>query len=382
MRIVLVVAAGLLLVGCQPEERATAPETSRVPDWAQDQVVYQIFPERFANGDSTNDPTRETLERPLRNVPPSWKVMRWTRDWYERAGWEKTQSGDFYESVYDRRYGGDLQGVINRLPYLDSLGVTALYFNPVFWANSLHKYDANTYHHVDPHFGPDPAGDKQQIAQETPTDPSTWRTTAADSLFLALIDRAHDRGMRVVIDGVFNHTGRDFFAFRDVAQNQQDSRYTGWYDVESYDDPATPDTNEFSYTGWWDLASLPEFANSPDGTNLAAGPKQYVFDATQRWMDPNGDGDPSDGVDGWRLDVAEERASVLHAPELRHFDRIVEVDRFVFVRSLMQTHAASTADVDGGNDESHGAAGSEQEGRSWKKRSLRSLTVSTSRPGC
>jgi glycosidase len=305
MRLLLAVLMAAVIVGCQVQEMPDETER-RVPAWAQDQVVYQIFPERFANGDTTNDPTRQTLERPVSDVPESWRGMRWTRDWYERAAWEKRQSDDFYESVYDRRYGGDLQGVIDRLPYLDSLGVTTLYVNPVFWANSLHKYDANTFHHVDPHFGPDPEGDKALIAQETPTDPATWTTTAADSLFFDLLDRAHDRGLRVVIDGVFNHTGRDFFAFRDLAEKQQDSKYAGWYDVESYDDPSTPDTSEFEYAGWWDIDALPEFANSPDGTNLAAGPKQYVFDATRRWMDPNGDGDPSDGVDGWRLDVAEE----------------------------------------------------------------------------
>ena len=302
---VLLLALAGGLAGCQGDEPAPA-EAPRVPVWAQDQVVYQIFPERFANGDTTNDPTRQTLQKPLDEVADSWQGMRWTRDWYEQSDWERAQSDNFYDTVYDRRYGGDLQGVIDRLPYLDSLGVTTLYFNPVFWANSLHKYDANSYHHIDPHFGPDPAADKALIAQETPTDPTTWRTTAADSLFFALLDEAHARGMRVVIDGVFNHTGRDFFAFQDVVENQGDSRYADWYDVQSFDDPSTADTSEFDYTGWWGVASLPEFANRADGTDLHPGPKQYIFDATARWMDPNGDGDPSDGIDGWRLDVAEE----------------------------------------------------------------------------
>jgi glycosidase len=214
--------------------------------------------------------------------------------------------GGFYDSVFDRRYGGDLQGVIDRLGYLDSLGVTAIYFNPVFWARSLHKYDGRSFHHIDPHFGPDPAGDKLLIAQETPTDPTTWRTTAADSLFFVLLDKAHARGIRVVIDGVFNHTGRSFFAFADLRAQQRASRFADWYAVRSFDDPATPDTNEFDYAGWWGVESLPEFANNAAGTDLHPGPKQYIFDATRRWMDPNGDGDPSDGVDGWRLDVTEE----------------------------------------------------------------------------
>ncbi len=295
------------LAGCQsaPEERSSIPSAERTPAWAQDAVWYQVFPERFRNGDPSNDPTRSTLQRPLNEVPAAWRPSRWTRDWYEQADWER-EMGGFYDGVYDRRYGGDLQGVIDRLPYLDSLGVTALYVNPVFWARSLHKYDGRSYHHVDPHFGPDPAGDERLIAQETPADPSTWRTTAADSLFFVLLEKAHARDLRVIIDGVFNHTGRDFFAFKDLVDNQADSRYADWYAVNAFDDPATPETNEFDYTGWWGVESLPEFANNEAGTTLEAGPREYIMDATARWMDPNGDGDPSDGVDGWRLDVAEE----------------------------------------------------------------------------
>ena len=312
-RVVIAVAWGLATVlgvaGCGsgpgPEAEVPTMPAERTPQWAQDAVWYQIFPERFRNGDPSNDPTRQTLQRPTGDVPSSWTPSRWTRDWYEQADWEQKMGG-FYDGVYDRRYGGDLQGVIDRLPYLDSLGVTALYFNPVFWARSLHKYDGRSYHHIDPHFGPDPAGDKRLIAQENSTDPSTWRTTAADSLFFVLLDRAHARGLRVIIDGVFNHTGRDFFAFKDLAENQSDSRYAEWYDVRSFDDPATPDTSEFEYAGWWGVKSLPEFANNEAGTDLQVGSKQYIMDATARWMDPNGDGNPSDGIDGWRLDVAEE----------------------------------------------------------------------------
>ena len=308
LAVVLGVSVGLLsLVGCQSdlEERSLTAPAERTPAWAQDAVWYQVFPERFRNGDPSNDPTRQTLQRPIADVPTSWQPTRWTRDWYEQADWEQ-QMGGFYDGVYDRRYGGDLQGVIDRLPYLDSLGVTALYFNPVFSARSLHKYDGSSYHHIDPNFGPDPAGDKALIAQEDPTDPSTWHVTAADSLFFALVRKTHARDMRVIIDGVFNHTGRDFFAFQDLAENQSDSRYADWYAVNSFDDPATPDTSEFDYTGWWGVKSLPEFATNEAGTTLQAGPRQYIRAATSKWMDPNGDGDSSDGVDGWRLDVAEE----------------------------------------------------------------------------
>ncbi len=275
-----------------------------VPDWARDAIWYQIFPERFRNGDPSNDPTWASLETPV--VPgENWRVSPWTGDWYARDLWEKEMGPDFYENgVFHRRYGGDLQGVIDKLDYLQRLGVNALYFNPVFYARSLHKYDGNTFHHIDPHFGPDPEGDFALMAQET-SSPDTWHVTKADSLFFVLVREAHARGLRVVIDGVWNHTGRDFFAFDDLRRNQQASPYKDWYIVEAFDDPATPQ-NEFAYKGWWGVETLPEFADTPDATDLHPGPKQYVFDATARWMDPNGDGDPSDGIDGWRLDVAEE----------------------------------------------------------------------------
>ncbi|MDX1546217.1 MAG: alpha-amylase family glycosyl hydrolase, partial [Rhodothermales bacterium] len=218
--------------------------------------------------------------------------------------WEEAASENFYDTVYHRRYGGDLQGVIDKLDYLKELGINTIYFNPVFYARSLHKYDGNSFHHIDPYFGPDPEGDLAIIAQET-SDPATWQWTAADRLFLRLVDEAHRRGLRVLIDGVWNHTGRDFFAFLDLYENQEASTYKDWYIVNRFDDPAT-EANEFDYEGWWGVESLPIFADTEDGEDLHPGPKQYVFDATARWMDPDGDGDPADGIDGWRLDVANE----------------------------------------------------------------------------
>lgn len=278
--------------------------TSTMPDWAVGAVFYQVFPERFCNGDATNDPTRQSLESPDR-VPANWAVSPWTGDWYARAAWEKSLGADFFEhGVFDRRYGGDLQGVIDKLDYLQDLGVDALYLNPVFFARSLHKYDGAAFHHIDPHFGPDPAGDFEAMSRETP-DPATWRWTAADKLFLELLRRAHDRNIRIVVDGVFNHTGREFFAFADLRKKQEQSIYKDWYIVQSFDNPAT-DADEFAYRGWWGVESLPEFADNAAGDNLHPGPKEYILAVTRRWMDPDGDGDPSDGVDGWRLDCAGE----------------------------------------------------------------------------
>ncbi len=275
-----------------------------VPAWAVDAVFYQIFPERFRNGDPSNDPTHDSLEFPA-TVPTSWTISPWTGDWYVRADWEKQAGVNFFENgVFNRRYGGDLQGVLDKLDYLDDLGVNALYFNPVFYGRSLHKYDGASMHHIDPYFGPDPDGDLKLIASES-SDPKSWHWTAADTLFLKLLDRAHARGIRVIIDGVFNHTGRDFFAFSHLREHQADSPYGEWYIVAHFDDPQTP-MQEFQYKGWWNNDTLPEFANNAAGDDLHPGPKQYVMDVTARWMDPDGDGDPVDGIDGWRLDVAEE----------------------------------------------------------------------------
>jgi cyclomaltodextrinase / maltogenic alpha-amylase / neopullulanase len=297
-------AAGLPTTA-QPADPPFSVE-ERVPEWAKDAVWYQIFPERFRNGDPTNDPTRQSLEFPIEGrVPASWEVTSWTSDWYARAGWETEKGDDFYEhGVFDRRFGGDLQGVIDKLDYLDSLGVNALYFNPVFYARSLHKYDGNSFHHVDPHFGPDPEGDFALMAQET-ADPATWHWTAADLLFLDLIREARARDMRVIIDGVFNHTGRDFFAFADIMERQAKSPYVDWYVIHEFEDPAVPGS-EFRYEGWWGVHTLPEFAENEDGTDLHPGPKQYVMDITRRWMRPVVDGLEQAGIDGWRLDVANE----------------------------------------------------------------------------
>jgi glycosidase len=292
------------LADWQPTRWDEAEPIDTVPAWAADAVFYQIFPERFRNGDPSNDPTHASLEFP-ESVPDEWAISPWTGDWYARAAWERKKGPNFYEhGVFDRRYGGDLQGVLDRLDYLQDLGVNVIYFNPVFYGRSLHKYDGASMHHIDPYFGPDPAGDLVQMESET-SDPATWKWTAADRLFLKLIEEIHQRKMRVIIDGVFNHTGRDFFAFRNLREQQAASPYGAWYIVQRYDNPDTPQ-NEFRYKGWWGIDTLPEFADTEDGQDLHAGPKAYVMDITRRWMDPNQDGDPRDGIDGWRLDVANE----------------------------------------------------------------------------
>lgn len=276
----------------------------RVPDWAKEAVWYQIFPERFANGDKTNDPKPIDLEGGWPYfIPEGWQVHPWESDWYKQQPWEKKTDFDFYRNAGLRRYGGDLQGVLNKLDYLEELGITAIYFNPVFESPSLHKYDATMYRHVDNNFGPDPEGDRKIWESEDPADPSTWKWTAADKLFLKLLEEAHKRGIKVIIDGVFNHVGNTFWAFKDVIKNQEKSEYKDWFYIKKFDDPSTPDVNEFDYEGWYGVRDLPEIREDENG--LIDAPAAHIKHIVKRWMDPNGDGDPSDGIDGWRLDVAE-----------------------------------------------------------------------------
>lgn len=294
----LLLIVALILISCQPSEDRSDLS------WAEGIVWYQIFPERFANGLQTNDP--KASEVPNAELQPGWQVHPWTSDWYKQQPWERAQSDTFYHTVFTRRYGGDLIGVIERLDYLENLGVEGIYFNPVFEAPSLHKYDAASYHHIDGNFGPAPKRDMRRIAEANETDnPATWIWTSADSAFLRLLDEAHKRGIKVVIDGVFNHTGTQFFAMQDIKEKGQDSPYAHWYEVTSWDDPGTPE-NEFDYEGWWGYKGLPVI--NEDANGIVDGPKQYFFAITERWMDPNGDGDPSDGIDGWRLDVINEVA--------------------------------------------------------------------------
>jgi cyclomaltodextrinase len=309
----LLLAAGCPTGAARP--RPGAQPNLAVPAWSEDAVWYQIMVERFRNGDPSNDPTPHDIEGvTAERTPDGWRPTPWSQDWYRQEPWAAATGKDFYGTVQFRRYGGDLEGVIDRLDYLQKLGVTALFLNPVNDAPSLHKYDARNYHHIDRNFGPDPRGDEARMAAETPWDPATWRWTAADSLFLVLVREVHRRHMRIIIDYSWNHTGTSFWAWRDVLAHQRASRFAGWYEIERFDDPTTPDTNEFAYRGWAGVPWLPEWkkigrpAGQTKGAiegNLVPGVRDLVFSVTRRWLDPNGDGDPSDGVDGFRLDVAD-----------------------------------------------------------------------------
>ncbi|MEL7123281.1 MAG: alpha-amylase family glycosyl hydrolase, partial [Bacteroidota bacterium] len=331
----LLVILPLLLFSCQnaqdeqvneveEESAATASAFEDAPSWAKEVVWYQIFVERFRNGDKSNDPRPQDIEGSFPGfVPEGWAITPWTQDWYKEDPYFAAMKGTkmpegytldkFEQFLQARRYGGDLQGVLDKVDYLDSLGVTAIYFNPLNDSPSLHKYDPRTWRHVDINFGPSPDKDIATMAQETPDDPSTWQMTGADQLFVDVIKAFHDKGIKVILDYSWNHTGNTFWALKDVQEKGEASKYKDWYIVEEYDDPSTEE-NEFDYKGWVGIKTLPEIKETVEfhadalaayeGDFVSEAAKQHVFNITKRWLDPNGDGNPEDGVDGFRLDVA------------------------------------------------------------------------------
>lgn len=330
----ILLGIGLLLItACQQKTakktKNIAPETAfeNPPAWAKKAIWYQIFVERFRNGDPTNDPTaRDIIGSYPGFIPADWHLTKWTRDWYKLDDYALALKGKkdsngfpittFGQMAQLRRYGGDLQGVLNKIDYIDSLGVTAIYFNPLNDSPSLHKYDPRSWRHIDRNFGPNPQKDEQLIARENPTDPTTWTMTTADQLFVKVIAAFHKRGIKVILDYSWNHTGNQFWAWKDVVKKQQQSAYKDWYWVKQWDNPTTA-TNEFKYRGWMGASSLPEIKETvfidhskavvpAEGNIYSEQVKQHIYAVSRRWLDPNGDGDVSDGVDGYRMDVAAE----------------------------------------------------------------------------
>lgn len=220
------------------------------PRWVKDAVFYQIFPDRFYNGDHNNDPVFESIKGSWPHDNESaWQISPWTSDWYKLQPWEEENGKGFGHNVQRRRYGGDIQGIIDKLDYLASLGINTIYINPIFHSPSLHKYDAASYHHIDVFFGADPQNDLTIMKNENPANPQDWQWTSADKLFLTLIKKAHRKNIRIILDGVFNHTGINFWAFKDVQEKGQQSQFKDWYIINSWDDPSTPQ-DEFDYAGW------------------------------------------------------------------------------------------------------------------------------------
>ncbi len=256
----------------------------RTPDWAKDAIWYQIMLERFRDGDSTNDP------QPCRP---------WTSEWYGLSPWEGQGGNTFFKwDVFSRHYGGDLAGLRTQLGYLKDLGINAIYLNPIFQATTHHKYNATNFLHVDEAFGTRGDYAKAEVVENL-RDPKSWTWTPTDLLFLEVLKEAKKLGIRVILDGVFNHVGTAHPAFLDVQAKREASPYKDWFSIRSWE--------PFEYDGWAGFTELPVFRKNDQGF-VSDEVKQHIFNVTRRWMDPNGDGDPSDGIDGWRLDVPNEVA--------------------------------------------------------------------------
>jgi len=289
---------------------STAPPTDQgIPDWALGAVWYQIFPERFRNANTDNDPVFAGAYR-----------FPWNADWDDvtadelEAGWIGAVAGQYahdphrrggmkYNLIWHRRYGGDIQGVEQQLDTLQDLGVTGIYFCPIFQSQSLHKYNATDFRHLDENLAHPGTPPKQFRHDPSETvDPQTWTWLEGDRYFIdVFLPECKRRGIRVIIDGVWNHVGRDFWAFEHVLEHGTSSPYADWFDIRFND--------AGQVIGWdaWDKENghLPQFRRDETG-NIVEPVRNHIFDVTRRWMDPNGDGDPSDGIDGWRLDVAAE----------------------------------------------------------------------------
>jgi len=208
-----------------------------VPHWACGAVFYEIFPERFRNGDPSND-------------PPG------TLAWDAAPPDPRDAHGTFY--------GGDLVGIAEQAPYLAALGIEAVWLTPIFKSPTTHKYDTEDYLQIDPHFGGDPA-------------------------FRAMVEALHARGIKVVLDAVFNHCGDRFAPFRDVIEHGAASRYADWFSIDGFPVRQEPHKNyeTFAFT-----PRMPKLMTKhPDV-------RRYLLDAARHWT--------ALGVDGWRLDVANE----------------------------------------------------------------------------
>jgi cyclomaltodextrinase / maltogenic alpha-amylase / neopullulanase len=228
--------------------------TIQTPDWVKDAVFYQIFPDRFAR--SARTPHPPGLQFKAWGSPP------------EEQGFQ----------------GGDLLGIVDKLDYLQDLGITALYLNPIFSSASNHRYHTFDYMQVDPLLG-------------------------GNAAFRELLDEAHARDMRVVIDGVFNHASRGFWAFHHILECGGNSPYVDWFIVHDW--PLRPYQHDkdhpHNYAAWWDLPALPKFnVDNP-------GARQYLLDVSRYWIEF--------GADGWRLDVPDE----IKDPEFwRSFRQVVK----------------------------------------------------------
>lgn len=267
-----------------------------IPEWTKGAVMYQIYVDRFCNGDKTNDVETGEYAYISQQVQ---RVEEWER----------------YPQTMDVRefYGGDLQGVIDKLDYLQNLGIEVIYCNPLFVSPSNHKYDAQDYDYIDPHVGKIVV-DKGSLLKEGDLDNKhaekyRVRTTnkenleASNELFIHLVEELHKRGMKIIIDGVFNHCGSfnkwlDREGIYELSEGYEkgayvsaDSPYRNYFIFSRNDKEDWP--NNDSYQGWWNHNTLPKL-NYESSEEL----EEYILSIGRKWVSA------PYNVDGWRLDVA------------------------------------------------------------------------------
>jgi len=202
----------------------------QTPDWVKDAVFYQIFPDRFAKSKKVQKPNNlETWDSP--------------------------------PSVFGYK-GGDLLGIAEHLDYFEDLGINAIYLNPIFQSTANHRYHTHDYLKVDPILG-------------------------GNQAFHYLLDEAHQIGIRIVLDGVFNHASRGFFQFNHILESGAESPYTDWFFIERH--PLNAYQGKPNYQCWWNLPALPKF--NTDNPQV----RSFIFGIARYWVEQ--------GIDGWRLDV-------------------------------------------------------------------------------
>ena len=206
------------------------------PNWVKHAVFYHIFPDRFAQAE---------LKPPVSLAPPSLET------------WDLAPTPQGYK-------GGNLWGVIEKLDYLQDLGITALHFTPIFQATANHRYHTHDYYRVDPLLG-------------------------GDEAFFRLLEIAHSRGMKLVLDGVFNHVGRGFFGFNDIVENGPYSPWLDWFKIEGWPIAPYDGNRPANYGCWLDNRALPTLNHA----NPAV--REYIMRVAEYWI--------GRGIDGWRLDV-------------------------------------------------------------------------------
>ncbi len=260
-----------------------AQDIFTTPDWAKNAIFYQIFPDRFNKASSANDPEEieiyQDVDQLHEAIIPDWEQGIAESD-------EPVLTEDLIidgDNQIHREpglfswYGGDLKGVAEKVDYLDELGINAVYFNPIFKGTAYHRYNAKSFMDVD-----------DRLVYKGDTE-------ASNQFFEDLVEELNDKGIKVVIDAVWNHVGYEHWAFQDVVEHGADSEYADWFKIHSF--PITPlyeqdENNPPNYEGWAGYGHLPELdVNNPEVID-------YLYEATEKWMER--------GVDGWRLDVPNE----------------------------------------------------------------------------